>query len=136
MTATQDALEGNASIACLDEAPERNRSRVVCAACKTVIFLEGAAQRKHRRFWMHRIEDGAAPLEAVDEHWHVRDQLAFENIAVSRPLPTKEGCELLHDVARYLMCAECERGPIGLMTHTRDFFVALQRVHSDRKLQS
>ena len=59
-------------------------------------------------------------VEDVSAFWHVPDMWLFDNIG------------FLHAVGdhKYICCADCERGPLGLMlVSTKEIFVAADRVH-------
>jgi Mss4 protein len=44
--------------------------------------------------------------ETVSHHWMIDDRFKFDNVGVTR--------SLREEYHRYLTCAECERGPIGV----------------------
>lgn len=57
--------------------------------------------------------------EAVTGYWKVADMFTFENLGFSNTV----------DNLKYLICADCEIGPIGLHNlSTKESYVALERV--------
>uniref|UniRef100_A0A7S0LSU6 Mss4-like protein n=1 Tax=Coccolithus braarudii TaxID=221442 RepID=A0A7S0LSU6_9EUKA len=62
---------------------------------------------------------GGVPMESVSGFWHVKDKFDFDNMGVTRPI---EGG------LRYIICAECDIGPIGWFRDETSMHVALERV--------
>ena len=60
------------------------------------------------------------PVERVLEFWKIKDMFHFENIGVSKTIGS----------TKYLLCADCEIGPVGyhLITNPQAFFLAANRV--------
>ena len=60
------------------------------------------------------------PVERVKEFWKIKDMFHFENIGVSKTIGT----------TKYLLCADCEIGPVGyhVITNPHAFFLAVNRV--------
>jgi len=66
--------------------------------------------------------EGCETVETLDDHWIVADQFDFENVGVSRPV-TSNGSY------RYLLCADCDLGPIGIRYDSDpNFYVFHNRV--------
>src|SRR5688572_3717200 len=68
---------------------------------------------------------GEAPAEdgeTLNEHWLVSDMFTFENVGFSNTVGT----------VKYLICADCEIGPIGWhdVNIKNEFYIALGRVES------
>lgn len=62
---------------------------------------------------------GEVETQHFDHYWRVADIHAFENVGVSNKV---QG-------VKYLLCADCEMGPIGFHdTETGESYVALRRV--------
>ncbi|KAI6651738.1 Guanine nucleotide exchange factor MSS4 [Oopsacas minuta] len=60
------------------------------------------------------------PVEKVTAFWKIKDMFHFENIGVSKTIGN----------TKYLLCADCEIGPVGyhLITNPQAFFLAVHRV--------
>ena len=60
------------------------------------------------------------PVERIKEFWKIKDMFHFENIGVSKTIGT----------TKYLLCADCEIGPVGyhVTTNPHAFFLAVNRV--------
>ena len=64
---------------------------------------------------------GSKPtVETCSEHWLVTDMFDFENVGFSKNV----------DDIKYLICADCERGPVGwhVVTETDKFYISCTRV--------
>lgn len=59
--------------------------------------------------------------ECIEEFWLVIDMLTFENVGFTKTLENK----------KYLICADCEVGPIGFqdLENPKQLFVAYSRVN-------
>ena len=60
------------------------------------------------------------PVETVTQFWKIKDMFHFENIGVSKTIKN----------TKYLLCADCEIGPVGYhdVTNPQAFFLAADRV--------
>ena len=60
------------------------------------------------------------PVEMVTQFWKIKDMFHFENIGVSKTIKN----------TKYLLCADCEIGPVGYhdITNPQAFFLAANRV--------
>lgn len=57
--------------------------------------------------------------ENLKNFWKVKDMFTFENIGFSNTVET----------AKYLICADCEMGPVGYFDiRSKECYVALKRV--------
>ena len=57
--------------------------------------------------------------ENLNEFWLINDMLTFENVGFTNVVDDK----------KYLICADCEIGPIGFQkVNTNQFYVCLNRV--------
>lgn len=74
---------------------------------------------------MHKKNDKQKPEdgETLQDHWVVNDMFMFENVGFSNTVGT----------IKYLICADCEIGPIGFHdTQTKnEFYIAFDRVKHD-----
>lgn len=58
-------------------------------------------------------------MEPLKEYWTVADMFSFENVGFSHT----------RDSIKYLVCADCELGPIGYHEiTTKKSYIALERV--------
>ncbi|CEP01268.1 Mss4-like protein [Plasmodiophora brassicae] len=108
---------------------ERNPFRLSCRHCQCSIVPPGAATRSCRKITAHVpvVDDdqGARVIaEELDEHWLIAQQFDFDNVGVSRPIEASG--------FRYLICAECDRGPIGIKYENEShFYVFHARIATD-----
>lgn len=60
--------------------------------------------------------------DTLTRFWLLTDMFHFENVGFSKTIEEK---------VKYLICADCERGPIGWhdLTNRTEFFLAAERVH-------
>ncbi len=59
--------------------------------------------------------------------WVVRDMMHFENVAVTKPAPASQPASV-QGPRRYLACADCDMGPIGLVAADGQHLVYADRV--------
>ena len=52
-------------------------------------------------------EAESSDIETLSDHWVVRDQFDFENVGVTKSIDGDTSF-------RYLTCADCDKGPIGI----------------------
>ena len=59
-------------------------------------------------------------VETMADHWLVQDMFDFENVGFTKNV----------DNLKFLICADCERGPIGwhVLTESDKFYVSCTRV--------
>lgn len=55
-----------------------------------------------------------------DEFLRVEDAWDFDNIGVSKEVPNKEEEKDDDDIERLIVCADCERGPLGFAKFDKD----------------
>jgi hypothetical protein len=76
----------------------------------------------HKKSEAQKPEDG----ESLEHHWVVDNMFTFENIGFSNTVGT----------VKYLICADCEVGPVGYqdLNDKTSIYLAVDRVrHSDNK---
>ncbi|KAF2364240.1 Mss4 [Trinorchestia longiramus] len=101
----------------------KNIPAVLCVHCDTCILNPLAASHSAL---LHRLptptqrkDDPNTQTEELGEWWEVNDMFTFENIGFSNTV----------DDTKYLVCANCDRGPVGYHhIPTKKSFVALGRV--------
>lgn len=66
--------------------------------------------------------------ETLNTHWLVEDRFHFENVGVSKPIPSGKDDE--SDDFRYLCCASCDLGPLGIVftSDFNNFYVSHARI--------
>ena len=67
-----------------------------------------------------KTDESAGDGETLHDFWFVDDMFTFENVGFSNTLEGK----------KYLVCADCEVGPIGYhdLSDAKAFYVAISRV--------
>ncbi|KAL1138231.1 hypothetical protein AAG570_009920 [Ranatra chinensis] len=92
----------------------KNKELIQCQRCPCKILNPGFSLPTMN----HKAED-ADSEEDISDYWQVGDVYAFENLGFSK---TVSGL-------KYLICADCEIGPIGWHDiDTKQSYVALSRV--------
>ncbi|XP_017068591.2 guanine nucleotide exchange factor MSS4 homolog [Drosophila eugracilis] len=107
----------------------KNKSNVRCQFCNSLMLKaqEGTYSEEEVDvpLMMQKQDRTADSLssETLKNFWLVKDMMTFENIGFSNTL----------DGRKFLVCADCERGPVGYHDlSTRHCFLALKRVvHKD-----
>ena len=115
----------------VDSGTNKNKKKVVCARCDSVILLiNTATHRKYdpavelplvRQSKSELVQaSGQFQSEKLDNFWLVHDMYAFENVGFTNTVDQK----------KYLICADCEVGPIGFqsMDVANEFLVSFNRV--------
>uniref|UniRef100_A0A914ZPD2 Guanine nucleotide exchange factor MSS4 n=1 Tax=Parascaris univalens TaxID=6257 RepID=A0A914ZPD2_PARUN len=105
-------------------ADDRNALSVRCSTCGCMILAAKAAEyvtQKPFQLPLCRQKKNMTTVEkeTLTEWWSVKGAFDFENIGFTNA----------SDGVKYLVCADCEVGPVGFLcpeTHTH--FVALSRV--------
>jgi len=130
-TAPTPATNSTAPMAATSTAPPpattacgRNAQRVVCPHCPTTVLLPAAAALCTAPHPLprpaHTRDTEAKEHEQVSAWWQVDDMFTFENIGFSNTVAQ----------SKYLVCANCERGPLGYHDlDTKRSYVAVCRVH-------
>ena len=104
-----------------------NAKGMQCRYCGCSILPRGKVRFADRQMTMPmmpaaraaRGEAGAPSSELVQGFWHVRDKFDFDNMGATKPA---EGG------VRYIICGECDMGPIGWFRDDKDMYVAIGRV--------
>ncbi|XP_016989353.1 guanine nucleotide exchange factor MSS4 homolog [Drosophila rhopaloa] len=107
----------------------KNKSNVHCQFCNSLMLKaqEGTYSEEEVDvpLMMQKQDRTADSLnsEPLKGFWLVKDMMMFENIGFSNTVDGK----------KFLVCADCERGPVGYHDlSTRHCFLALKRVvHKD-----
>jgi hypothetical protein len=108
----------------------KNGTSVLCQRCSSVILRPNLAVLTQKEIFlphMRQKSEGAACSddgETLTNFWLVDNMYTFENVGFSNTVGT----------TKYLICADCEIGPVGWhdITDKTAFYVALDRVeHRD-----
>ncbi|UMM29464.1 hypothetical protein L5515_011812 [Caenorhabditis briggsae] len=101
-----------------------NEDTLICKECKTVVILKNMTTEflnEERDLPLPRQKKGIdhTQTEPVRGYFGVKDIFAFENVGFTR---SSEG-------KRYLVCGECEQGPVGFVdTLTEMNYVTPERL--------
>lgn len=105
----------------------RNASRVRCSTCSCVILTANTAEHVTEKPFELPLPRQQKDVESVQKEtltdwWSVKGVYDFENVGFTHA----------SDGVKYLVCADCEMGPVGfLCPQTQTHFVALSRVVAD-----
>ncbi|XP_019561399.3 guanine nucleotide exchange factor MSS4 homolog [Aedes albopictus] len=108
---------------------EKNKTNVNCTHCGSLMLKPGSADYVESEFNLPEPYKKKHPApasspaefacEKLTQFWVVNDMFTFENIGFSNTV----------DQTKYLICADCEIGPVGYHDlQTKRCYVALQRV--------
>jgi len=121
----QNNSSSSSSFSELQDAEQKNAKLILCQFCDEKILLPNTARMCQKELQLHKLNAPASnqEKESLNEHWIVTNRYHFENVGVSRPTDPS-------DQFRYLTCATCDRGPIGItFTAEREvYYVAHSRV--------
>lgn len=122
------ADEGCADLANMVSEDGKNIKSVLCQRCGSKVLCPGMAVLAKKELFLPSMRkktgitraEGTMDGDMLSDHWLVDDMYAFENVGF-----TKDVGKL-----KYLICADCEIGPIGWhsLDDKRSFYVALERV--------
>jgi len=106
----------------------RNALGVHCVHCPTLILCVGAAAHHPAPHPLplnsHTKDTKPEEYQQVSSWWMVEDMFTFENIGFSHTV----------DSRKFLVCANCERGPVGFHDiEGKKSYVALDRVRHGEK---
>jgi len=118
-----------------------NARTILCKFCDTKILTPDAATYQQKEIHLHLLNGSKddPSVELLHDHWCVLGQMQFENVAVTRTgtgtgtgagAGSSAHAQQSNGSFRYLTCANCDRGPIGInyLDDPQRFFVAHQRV--------
>ncbi|XP_073971249.1 RAB interacting factor STRAT [Rhodnius prolixus] len=100
----------------------KNKTTVYCSWCPSKILNPNSGTYKTVDFKLPHMNQPDGDLneaEEISDYWAVHDMYIFENIGFSKTV----------DNVKYLICADCEIGPIGWFDiPSKESFIALSRV--------
>lgn len=106
----------------------KNSKTVLCQRCGSKVLCPGMAVFAEKELFLPSMRkktslsttEGSADGDTLTAHWLVDDMFIFENVGFT------------NDVGRikYLICADCEIGPIGwhCLDDKTSYYIALERV--------
>jgi len=108
-----DASKDNSSSSITEISPNvevtsegKNLHQIKCQRCPSTILVSGTATLVTNEFVLpesHLKEVTQEPSNSLNKYWCVDNMYAFENVGFSKTV----------DGVKYLICADCEIGPIG-----------------------
>ncbi|RXN19501.1 guanine nucleotide exchange factor MSS4-like protein [Labeo rohita] len=108
----------------------KNVKAVLCQRCGSKVLCPGMALFAEKELFLPamRKKTSIAQSDGVDgdtltAHWLVDDMYTFENVGFTKDVGK----------VKYLICADCEIGPIGwhCLDDKKSFYVALDRVNHE-----
>ncbi|KAG4076221.1 hypothetical protein HA402_014770 [Bradysia odoriphaga] len=108
----------------------RNKNSIYCQYCDSLMLKPKTASYMEDEFSLPLMHQKKKPTQSqpqpqemetenLKHFWRVKDMFTFENIGFSNTVET----------AKYLICADCEMGPVGYqLIGSKECFVALKRV--------
>ncbi|XP_054711396.1 guanine nucleotide exchange factor MSS4-like [Uloborus diversus] len=101
----------------------KNVKQIKCQRCPSTILVPGTATLVENEFVLPdpqlKSENKEIPDENSKKYWCVDNMYAFENVGFSKNV----------DGVKYLICADCEIGPIGWHdSNTKLSYVSLSKV--------
>lgn len=119
----------------LDTETNKNTMRMRCLRCDSLILepstavftkheslVEIPSMKKKHDLVANKSSDGAEVIhnDSHDRFWLLTDMLTFENIGFTNTVDQK----------KYLICADCEIGPLGFqnLEKPNEFLVCVERV--------
>ncbi|XP_072239273.1 guanine nucleotide exchange factor MSS4 isoform X1 [Leuresthes tenuis] len=124
----QESKEGSDRSELLSEDGKNSKS-VLCQRCGSKVLCPGMATFEEKELFLPSMRkksglstsEGSVDGDTLTAHWLVGDMYDFENVGFTK------------DVGRikYLICADCEIGPIGwhCLDDKKSFYIALERVN-------
>jgi len=124
---------------------DRNTQTIVCSFCEDIILrpqtatftsksvllpqmkVDKTSSDNNRTESNHLSVNGSDhPCDTLESFWLVSDMFTFENVGFSNTV---------NNQTKYLVCANCERGPIGFSPINpttkqleKEFYVAIDRI--------
>ncbi|BES96291.1 unnamed protein product [Nesidiocoris tenuis] len=101
----------------------KNNSKITCTRCPSKILLPQVGTYVVKEFNLplmnRKAESDGDSFEEIKDYWQINDMYHFENIGFSKTV----------DDRKYLICSDCEIGPIGWHDlKTKLNYLALSRV--------
>ncbi|KAK3761143.1 hypothetical protein RRG08_022547 [Elysia crispata] len=107
---------------CDDEC--QNKTRIFCQRCPSLVLSPKQAKLVKKEFFLPNMfqKNDHTPIEGVtlNDFWLVTNMMTFDNVGFSKAV----------DNIMYLICADCEMGPIGWhsIDDKKAYYIAVARV--------
>jgi guanine nucleotide exchange factor len=105
---------------------KRNKTKIFCKHCNSLILLESSADYVEEEHEIPLIKNktGCENNEKIQKFWLVNNMMKFENIGFTNTVNNR----------KYLICADCEIGPLGFqnLDEPNKLFLAIQRIKHDQ----
>uniref|UniRef100_A0A3P9PF73 Guanine nucleotide exchange factor MSS4 n=1 Tax=Poecilia reticulata TaxID=8081 RepID=A0A3P9PF73_POERE len=109
----------------------KNIKSVLCQRCGSKVLCPGMAVFAENELFLPSMRkksslsntEGSVDGDTLTAHWLVDDMFSFENVGFTKDVGK----------IKYLICADCEIGPIGwhCLDDKKKFYVALDRVNHE-----
>ena len=123
MTMTSETIDNNKDL--INEL-KRNKWKIICQNCNSLILLESIADYHEEVYDIPLITNkvGCENNEKLNKFWLVDNMMKFENIGLTNTVNNR----------KYLICADCEIGPLGFqnLDNTNKLFLAIERIKHDQ----
>ncbi|KAH3769153.1 hypothetical protein DPMN_170401 [Dreissena polymorpha] len=120
-----ECSDQKASVSDCTDDDNSNKRKIVCERCSSVVLLSHQAKyHKTEMFLPHMKKKSEASNpsdgETLQDFWLVDDMFTFENVGFSNTV----------DNIKFLICADCEIGPIGYhdTRNNKEYLIAHDRV--------
>lgn len=116
----------------MSKSSEKNAESLSCPRCSSLILRPLLASAgvvtdapSLPPIYKKDVQENSVETHTTYHLWTVRNMMDFENIGFSRPAPRPEAPGL-----RFLVCAECELGPLGYQIDSsiQEFHLVSDRV--------
>ena len=132
-TAEEGMTENNKDAAATEDLInelKRNKRKILCKYCNSLILLESIADYIEEAHDIPLINNkaGCGNNEKLNQFWLVDNMMKFENIGFTNTVNNH----------KYLICADCEIGPLGFqnLDEPNKLFLAIQRIKHDQATTS
>ncbi|XP_076470090.1 guanine nucleotide exchange factor MSS4-like [Babylonia areolata] len=102
----------------------KNKTKIYCQRCSSLVLSPSNAEMVEKEFFLPHMykKNQAKPSNGEDlkAFWLVTDMYTFDNVGFTNTV----------DSIKYLICADCEIGPIGWhdVSDKRAYYIAVERV--------
>ncbi|KAL8569200.1 hypothetical protein ACOMHN_051880 [Nucella lapillus] len=102
----------------------KNKTKIYCQRCRSQVLSPSIAEMVEKEFFLPHMykKNEAKPSdgENLKAFWLVKDMFAFDNVGFTNTVGS----------FKYLICADCEIGPIGWqdISDKKAYYIAVERV--------